>query len=283
MTWEQWAVLRVLVSGPSSRDEVARVTGISEHLVGGLLDGLMRDSLVGRVRRSSGRPQYGLTKAGKERVGGASNWRDLYSDMPPALWGSSLQVFEPMVPSPPPRPTNWEAPATPPAPIAPGAPAAGPGGDAELRKAALAALLAGRLTRDRMAEELGVSEHVAGRVLDRLIWDSLVVRRSQDSGRPTYELLAAGRQKVLGVSHQLQTMAQQPAQQPGQVPSSAGPAQQSGQVPSSAGPAPQSGQVPGSAGPAPQQPQLPAVKRRSRLAVWFWTWMVRRALRRRGV
>jgi hypothetical protein len=180
-----------------------------------------------------------------------------------AALSSNLRVLEPMTFPPPVRRANGEALATPPAPGAPPAPAGGPGGDVKLRKAALAALLAGRLTRDRVAVELGVSEHVAGRVLDRLIWDSLVVRRSQDSGRPTYELLAAGRQKVLGVSPQLQTMAQKPAQEA-----------------DSAAADPQRQQSP----EQPLQPQqVPAVKRRSRLAVWFWTWMVRRALRRRGV
>jgi len=213
VTREQWAVLCVLAGGSWSRDELASMTGIDEHVVGVVLNGLMRASLVGRARSSSGRPQYGLTKVGRDRVWGATNWRDLDPELERSSWVRLLHVFEQMAPSPV-RPTNQPPAASPasPTPVAPPASAGGPGGDAELRQAALVALLAGRLTRDRMAVELGVSEHVAGRVLDRLIWDSLVLRRAQDSGRPMYELRAAGRQKVLGVSPQLQEMAQKPVQ-----------------------------------------------------------------------
>jgi predicted ArsR family transcriptional regulator len=252
VTTEQWAVLRVLAGGPVSRDEVASLTGIPEHVVGALLSGLMRDSLVGKVPRSSGRPRYGLTDAGRYRMMRSTNWHGLDPDLDRVTWIRSLVVNEPMTYPPPVPPTkqrkrrrkrrtreayHWPTQPSVPTPVA-------PGDDAELRQAVLAALLAGRQTRDRVAAEVSVTEHVAGRVLDRLIWDSLVARRSQDSGRPTYELTAAGRQKLLGVSPQLQKMAQK-----------------------------------GERVLTPTAPQ-PAVKPRARFLSRLWAWVARRVFRR---
>ncbi|WP_433011592.1 hypothetical protein [Kribbella sp. CA-294648] len=230
------------------------MTGIPEHLVGTLLSGLMRDSLVGKVPRSSGRPQYGLTDAGRYRMMRSTNWHRLDPELDRMTWIRSLVVNEPMTYPPPAGRTKRRAErrtkrrtreAGYPWPAAPSVPTAvAPGDDAELRHAVLAALLAGRLTRDRVAAEVSVTEHVAGRVLDRLIWDSLVVRRSQDSGRPTYGLTAASRQKLLGVSSRLQNMAQQPVEESERVVAA------------------------------------PAVKPRSRFLNRFSAWVARRVFRR---
>ncbi|MFI5711142.1 hypothetical protein [Kribbella sp. NPDC051620] len=205
MTPDEQVVLVVLAAGPTTRDRVASYLQLPEHQAGRVINSLIRKSLVGKVPGGRSRPEYGLTARGLAEA------RQLTAGLlPNQMLSDQVASFRRIAVAPPPRPARKPRKAggvsssqVPPSPEE------GTADDA-VRRSALNALMPGPLTRDQVASKLGLSEHAAGRLLDRLIWESLAVKLPQDVGRPKYGLTAAGRKKLVGVSEVLQELARNP-------------------------------------------------------------------------
>jgi hypothetical protein len=206
MTPDEQVVLVVLAAGATTRDRVASYLQLPEHQAGRVINSLIRQSLVGKVPGGRSRPEYGLTARGlaeaKPLTAGLS---------PDQMLSDQVARFRWMVGTPPPRRARKprRAGTVSSSQASSANPAEGTSDDA-VRRSALNALMPGPLTRDQLAPKLGLSEHAAGRLLDRLIWDSLVIKLPQDLGRPRYGLTAAGRKKLIGVSEGLQELASRP-------------------------------------------------------------------------